>query len=51
MAIASTAIFRIRVGGSDTNGGGYDPSIVGGIDYTDQDVAINVYIILFHKYI
>lgn len=40
MAINATAVWRIRVGGSDTNGGGYDSAISGaGTDYTDQDVS------------
>lgn len=40
MAIAATAVFRIRVGGDDTNGAGYDPAISGaGTDYSQQDAA------------
>lgn len=40
MAIGSTAIWRVRIGGSNTNGGGYDASIAGaGTDYSQQDAA------------
>ena len=40
MAISTFAQWRLRVGGNDNNGGGFDPSIVGaGTDYTEQDVA------------
>jgi hypothetical protein len=40
MAINASAQWRIRAGGSNTNGGGYDSAISGaGTDYTDQDAA------------
>lgn len=39
-AITSNTVWRIRVGGSNTNGGGYDSTISGATtDYTDQDAA------------
>lgn len=39
-AIGSTTIWHVRVGGSNTNGGGYDSAISGATtDYTDQDAA------------
>lgn len=34
MAIAVTAVWRVRTGGADTNGGFYD---TGGVDYSQQD--------------
>jgi hypothetical protein len=37
MALNPTMAWRMRAGGAETNGGGYDPSIGGGTDYTDQD--------------
>lgn len=38
MAINASSVWRIRVGGNNTNGGGFDASISGaGTDYTDQD--------------
>jgi hypothetical protein len=38
MAINASAYWRVRIGGADTNGGGFDPNIVGaGTDYTEQD--------------
>lgn len=38
MAINATAVWRTRIGGADTNSGGFDPAIVGeGTDYTEQD--------------
>lgn len=38
MAINATSQWRIRAGGNNINGGGYDPGISGaGTDYTDQD--------------
>lgn len=40
MAVNETAVFRVRTGGSNTNGGGYDPGISGaGTDYSQQDAA------------
>lgn len=40
MAINATAVWRVRTGGGDTNGAGYDPAISGaGTDYTQQDAA------------
>lgn len=40
MAVNATAVYRVRVGGSNTNGGGYDPAISGaGTDYSQQDAA------------
>src|SRR5690242_15560411 len=40
MAIGNTTCWRVRAGGSNTNGGGFDPAISGaGTDYTDQDAA------------
>jgi hypothetical protein len=40
MAVGATAVWRIRTGGSDTNGGGYDAGIGGaGTDYSQQDAA------------
>ncbi len=38
MAIGATMQWRIRAGGNELNGGGYDPQVSGaGTDYTDQD--------------
>lgn len=40
MAITAATQWRIRAGGAEANGGGYDPTISGaGTDYTDQDAA------------
>jgi hypothetical protein len=40
MAINATAVWRVRAGGSDTNGAGYDSAISGaGTDYSQQDAA------------
>lgn len=40
MSISAATVWRIRAGGNDANGGGYDTSISGsGTDYTDQDAA------------
>lgn len=40
MATAATAIWRVRTGGSNVNGGGYDPGIAGAAtDYSQQDAA------------
>lgn len=40
MAINPTAIWRVRVGGSNNNGGGFDAAISGaGTDYSQQDSA------------
>jgi hypothetical protein len=40
MAINATVQWRIRTGGSDDNGAGFDPDISGaGTNYTDQDAA------------
>lgn len=39
MALTATTLLNIRLGGSDTNGGGYDSSIAGGTDYSLQDAA------------
>lgn len=40
MAVNATAIWRVRVGGSNTNGGGYDAGIASaGTDYSQQDAA------------
>lgn len=40
MAVNSTAIWRVRPSGSNTNGGGYDPGIAGaGVDYSQQNAA------------
>lgn len=40
MAINATAVWRVRISGSDTNGAGYDASISGaGTDYSQQDAA------------
>lgn len=40
MAINATALWRVRIGGNDSNGGAFDSSIVGaGTDYSDQDIA------------
>lgn len=38
MAISATTVFEVRQGGSDTNGGGFDPT-TSGTDYTLQDAA------------
>lgn len=38
MAISAGTVFEVRHGGSDTNGGGFDPT-TGGTDYTLQDAA------------
>lgn len=41
MAINATAVWRVRIGGNDNNGGAFDASIVGaGADYTDSDTPI-----------
>lgn len=38
MAIGATTVWRVRAGGDEANGGGYDSAISGaGTDYTDQD--------------
>lgn len=40
MAVGAGAEWRVRSGGDDTNGGGFDPTLSGaGTDYTDQDSA------------
>ena len=40
MAVGNTAIYRVRIAGSDVNGGGYDASLAGaGTDYSQQDAA------------
>lgn len=40
MAVNATAVWRVRIGGNDLNGGAFDPAIVGaGTDYTEQDAA------------
>lgn len=40
MAILSTAVWRVRIGGNTNNGGGYDASIgAPGTDYSQQDAA------------
>lgn len=40
MAIGATAVWRVRTGGNNANGSGYDPGIGGaGSDYTQQDTA------------
>jgi len=40
VAINAAAVWRVRVSGSDTNGGGYDATISGaGTDYSQQDSA------------
>lgn len=40
MAINATAIWRVRPGGNNANGGGYDAAISGaGTDYSQQDTA------------
>lgn len=41
MAINATAVWRVRIGGNDSNGGAFDASIVGaGTDYTESDTPI-----------
>ena len=35
MALSATTIFEVNLGGSDTNGGGFDPTM-GGTDYSQQ---------------
>lgn len=41
MAINATAVWRVRIGGNDNNGGAFDASIVGaGTDYTESDTPI-----------
>lgn len=38
MAIGAGTIWRVRIGGADTNAGCFDPTVSGaGTDYTDQD--------------
>jgi len=37
MAINATMTWRVRVSGNELNGGGFDPSIAGGVDATDSD--------------
>ena len=40
MAVNATAVWRVRPGGSNTNGGGYDPGISGAAtDYSKQNSA------------
>ncbi len=40
MAINASAVWRVRPGGSNVNGGGYDAAISGaGTDYSQQDAA------------
>lgn len=40
MAVNATAIYRVRTGGNNGNGGGYDSAISGaGTDYSQQDTA------------
>lgn len=40
MAINGAAVFRVRTGGNNVNGGGYDASIASaGTDYSQQDAA------------
>jgi hypothetical protein len=40
MAVNATAVWRVRPGGSNTNGGGFDAAISGaGTDYSQQDAA------------
>lgn len=40
MAVGKDTVWRIRPGGDETNGGGFDSTISGaGTDYTDQDSA------------
>lgn len=40
MATTATAVWRVRTGGNENNGGGYDPGISGaGTDYSQQDAA------------
>jgi hypothetical protein len=40
LALNATTVWRVRAGGDNTNGGGYDAAISGaGTDYTDQDAA------------
>lgn len=40
MAVNATAVWRVRPGGSNANGGGYDPGISGaGTDYSQQNAA------------
>ena len=40
MAVGATAIWRVRPGGSNTNGGGFDAGISGaGTDYSQQNAA------------
>jgi len=41
MAINATAVWRVRIDGSDNNGGAFDASIVGvGTDYTEQALPV-----------
>lgn len=40
MAVNGVAVFRVRTGGNNVNGGGYDATISGaGADYSQQDAA------------
>lgn len=40
MTTGATTIWRVRTGGNNANGGGYDPAISGaGTDYSQQDAA------------
>src|SRR5689334_2231881 len=40
MTIGATTVWRVRAGGADTNGAGYDSGIASaGTDYTQQDAA------------
>jgi hypothetical protein len=40
MTVNATAVYRVRTGGNNANGGGFDPTISGaGTDYSQQDAA------------
>lgn len=40
MALTAATLWRIRIGGADTNAGCFDPTVASaGTDYTDQDAA------------
>ena len=39
MAITTTTVLEVQHGGSDTNGGGFDPTMAGGTDYSQTTSA------------
>ena len=43
MAFTATMHHVFRPGGSANNGGGYDPALTGGTDYSNQDAHQELY--------